>query len=367
MPNGHQIELLKRKNFRSTVNGDTVTLFTLRNKNGCVAQFTNYGARWLSMWIPDKNNQWADVVLGFESLDGYLNANERYHGAIVGRVCGRIDNGTFQLAEINYQLANNDLFGKPVRNHLHGGFDGFSFRVWRGRVSVNAEGEEELGLTLVSKDGEEGYPGNLNVNVRYTLGNNNTMRIHYSAYADKATIVNLTNHAYFNLHGDMAKDVLDHLVCIYSDHSIECDDELIPAGDIISIKDTPIDFTHPRTIGSRIDESFPGQLFSGKGYSVSYVLNESNKALRLAATVEEQESGRAIELYTDQPVIQFYNAWLFDGTDVGKGGKQYVRSSGLALEAQGFPDAPNHFAFPSIVLLPGEEYRQTTIYRFLTK
>ncbi len=367
MPEGHQMELLKTENFKGTVNGQAVALFTLRNQNGHVAQFTNYGARWLSMWVPDKNNQWADVVLGFESLDGYLNAKEKYHGAIVGRVCGRIGKGTFELDGVNYQLANNDLFGKPIRNHLHGGSGGFSFQAWQGQVSMNNEGEEELALTLFSKDGEEGYPGNLKVNVRYTLGNDNSMRINYSARTDKATIVNLTNHAYFNLHGAMDDDVLDHFVCIYSNHSVKCDDELIPTGDMISIKDTPLDFTHPRTIGSRVNESFPGQLFSGKGYAVFYVLNESDNVLQLAATVEEKEHGRVIEVYTDQPGIQFYNAWLFDGTDVGKNGKRYLSSSGLALEAQGFPDAPNQSKFPSITLLPGEEYQQTTIYRFLTK
>lgn len=361
------MELLKTENFRSTVNGVEITLFTLRNKNGHVAQFTNYGARWLSMWTPDKSNQWADVVLGFESLDGYLNAKEKYHGAIVGRVCGRIHGGTFELGGINYQLATNDLFGKPIRNHLHGGFDGFSFRVWQGQVSMNNEGEEELALTLVSKDGEEGYPGNLKVTVRYTLGNDNSIRINYSAHTDKVTIVNLTNHAYFNLHGDAAKDVLSHFVRIYSTNSVECGDELIPTGHIISIKDTPLDFIHPQTIGSRINESFSGQLFPGKGYAVSYVLNESNKALRLAATLEEKENGRIMEVYTDQPGIQFYNAWLFDGTDIGKNGQRYVSSSGLALEAQGFPDAPNQSQFPSITLFPGEEYQQTTIYRFLIK
>lgn len=359
------MKLLNPAHFERTVNGKKATLFTLRNRNGCVAQFTNYGARWLSMWVPDKNGHWLDTVLGFESLDGYLNANEKYHGAVVGRVCGRIDKGTFQLGKIDYRLANNDLFGNPVKNHLHGGFEGFSARVWCGGVSVNAEGEEELGLTLDSKDGEEGYPGNLKVNVRYTLGNDDSMRIMYSAYTDQATIVNLTNHAYFNLHGNRGKDVLDHIVCIDSDQSVECNDELIPTGNIIPIKHTPVDFTRPRAIGDRINESFPGHLFSGKGYAVSYVLNGSQNTLRLAATVKESEGGRAIELYTDQPVIQFYNAWLFDGTDVGKGGKAYARSSGLALEAQAFPDAPNHAQFPSIVLFPGEEYRQTTIYRFL--
>jgi aldose 1-epimerase len=361
------MELLKKENFSGIIDDREIRLFTLRNKKGCVAQFTNYGARWLSMWTPDKNGGWADVVLGFESLDEYLTAKEKYYGAIVGRVCGRINEGTFELDKTRYQLANNDLFGEPVRNHLHGGFEGFSFKVWTGVMLLTGQDEEALELTFLSKDGEEGYPGNLEVKVTYTLGNDNSMKINYSAYTDKTTIVNLTSHAYFNLHGDMNKNVLDHFIGICADRSVECDEELIPTGNIISIKDTPLDFTRPQKIGARVNESFPGQLFKGKGYAVSYVLNQSGHTLPLAATVEEKESGRAIEIYTDQPGIQFYNAWLFDGTDVGKSGQRYVSSSGLALEAQGFPDAPNHSKFPSIVLLPGEEYRQTTIYRFLVR
>lgn len=304
------MELLKEDNFQGTVKGEEVQLFTLHNKKGCVAQFTNYGARWLSMWAPDKNDHRADVVLGFESLDAYLNAKEKYYGAIVGRVCGRIDKGAFELDGIKYQLANNDLFGKPVKNHVHGGFDGFSFRVWSGKTLLNKQGEEELEFTLFSKDGEEGYPGNLEVKVTYTLRDDNSIRINYSAHTDKTTIINLTNHAYFNLHNDMNKDVLDHFICIHSESSVECDNELIPTSNIISVKDTPLDFNIPQTIGSRIHQSFPGQLFKGKGYVVSYILNESNDALRLAATVEEKESGRIMQVYTDQPGLQFYSGWV---------------------------------------------------------
>ncbi len=360
-----ELELLKEENFDATINSRKVSIFTLRNRNGCIAQFSNYGARWLSMWVPDKNNRWADVVLGFESLDGYMNAKEKYHGAVVGRVCGRINNGTFDLNGIKYQLANNDSFGMPGNNHLHGGFGGFSFQVWSGKSSVNDQGEEALELTFFSKDGEDGYPGNLEVKVLYTLGNDNSMKITYSACTDKATIVNMTNHAYFNLHGNMSKTVLDHYICIHAENSIECNDQLIPTGNIIPVKETPLDFTCSVTIGARINESSPGQLFPGKGYVVSYVLNEVGRSLQLAAIIKEKENGRVMEVYTDQPCIQFYNAWLFDGTDTGKNGQRFIKSSGFALEAQGFPDAPNHPLFPSIALLPGEEYRQTTIYRFL--
>lgn len=358
------MELLKEENFRSNINGEEVRLFTLRNKNGCVAQFTNYGARWLSMWVPDKNGKWDDVILGFDNMNDYLTASEKYYGAVVGRVCGRIGKGIFELGGVKYQLTNNDLFGSSLKNHLHGGFDGFSFQVWKGVILVTDRGEDAVEFHYLSKDGEEGYPGNIEVKVRYTLGNDNSMQINYSAHTDKATIVNLTNHAYFNLHGDMNKSVLDHFVWINSENSVECDNELIPTGNIISIKDTALDFTRPITIGSRVGESFPGQLFPGKGYVVYYVLNKSGKTLQLAATVEENKTGRIMEVYTDQPGIQLYNAWLFDGSDIGKNGCRYHSGAGLALEAQGFTDAPNHSGFPSVSLLPGREYNQQTIYKF---
>lgn len=361
------MKLLVKENFERRIGEKDVGLFTLKNKNGTVAQFTNYGARWLSLWIPDKNNEWADVILGFESLNGYLEAKEKYYGAIVGRVCGRIDQGTFLLNENAYRLANNDLFGEPLRNHLHGGDRGFSFQVWDAETERNDKGEETLELKYFSKDGEEGYPGNLQVKVVYSLTDDNELIIDYSATADQSTIVNLTNHAYFNLHGDGSKNVLDHFLYISADKVIESNEQLIPTGNIISVAGTPLDFTHLQKIGSRIDESFPGQLFAGKGYAVAYVLNKADRSLQLAAKVEERESGRVMELYTDQPCLQFYNAWLMDGTDTGKNGEPYYASAGFALEAQGYPDAPNHPGFPSLILNPGDAYRQTTIYRFSVK
>ena len=358
------MKLLKKEKFQRTIGSKDVELFILKNKNGCVAQFSNYGARWLSMWVQDKNNKWADVVLGFENLEGYQDAKEKYYGAIVGRVCGRIDQGTFSLNGKNYHLANNDLFGKPKRNHLHGGVKGFSFQVWDPKIGRNDKGEETLELTYFSKGMEEGYPGNLHSKVVYTLSSDNEMVIDYSATVDESTIINLTNHVYFNLHGDMSQNVLDHFLYVSGEKAIESNEQLIPTGNVIHVLNTPLDFTHSQKIGSRIHESFPGQLFSGKGYVVAYVLNKTDPALQLAAKVEEKKSGRVLELYTDQPCLQFYNAWLMDGTDIGKNGEQYNSSAGLALEAQGYPDAPNHSKFPSIVLKPGETYRQKTIYRF---
>ena len=359
------LNLLKDENFEDRIDGKEVRLFTLRNKNGFAAQFTNYGARWLSMWVPDKNNGWADVMLGFENLSGYMNAKERYYGAIVGRVCGRIGKGSFSLNGQIYRLANNDLFGNMTKNHLHGGVKGFSFQVWNAEQVKSNDEEDALVFTYLSVAGEEGYPGNLEVKVIYTLTNKNEIKIDYSAHADKTTIINLTNHAYFNLHGDMAQTVMDHFLCIPSNSAIECNDQLTPTGKVIPVLNTPLDFTHSQKIGSRIHENFPGQLFPGKGYAVGFVLNEDGTPLKLAASVEEKKSGRLLQVYTDQPSLQFYNAWLFDGSDLGKNGQRYYGSSGFALEAQGFPDAPNHSNFPPIFLEPGQVYHQETIYRFL--
>lgn len=361
------MELLKEENFRGIINGAEVKLFTLRNKNGCVAQFTNYGARWLSMWVPDKNNEWNDVILGFDNMNDYLTATEKYYGAVVGRVCGRISGGHFSLNGITYSLSNNDVFGRPVKNHLHGGDKGFSFQVWDAELIKNKEGEETLVLDYLSKDGEEGYPGNLKVKVTYSLSDDNAINIHYTASCDQPTVINLTNHAYFNLSGNMDQDVLEHFLFINAGKIIECNEELVPTGKIASIENTALDFTRPTTIGMRIHENFPGQLFAGKGYAVTYILNQPGKAASLSARVMEKKSGRTMEVYTSQTCLQLYNAWLFDGSDTGKNGCRYYSGTGLALETQGYTDAPNHFNFPPVLLLPGTEYKQETIYKFLVE
>lgn len=359
------MELLKEENFRHIIDDKKTGLFTLRNKNGCVAQFTNYGARWLSMWVPDRNGKWDDVILGFDKLDGYLSANDRYHGAVVGRVCGRISGGQFSLGGITYSLSNNDIFGKPVKNHLHGGDRGFSFQVWDAEVVKNNKDEEMLVLNYFSKDGEEGYPGNLKVTVTYTLSGDNTVKMQYIANCDQFTVINLTNHAYVNLSGNRADHVLNHLLFIHANTAIDCNDELVPTGKLIPVKNTALDFTRSVPIGARIHENIPGQLYSSRGYNVAYILQQINPILQPSAVVTDTDSGRRMELLTDQPVLQLYNAWLFDGTDIGKNGKKYEASAGLALEAQGYTDAPNHTNFPSVALTPGDTYRQETIYRFL--
>lgn len=361
------MELLKEENFSRIINGAAVKLFTLGNKNGCVAQFTNYGARWLCMWVPDRNGKRDDVILGFDNINDYLTAKEKYYGAVVGRVCGRIGGGQFSLNGITYSLSNNDIFGDPVKNHLHGGINGFSFQVWDAELAKNEEGEETLALHYFSKDGEEGYPGNLEVKVTYTLGNDNAIHIRYTASCDRPTVINLTNHAYFNLSGNMEQSVVEHSLFINAGKAIECNNELIPTGKIVSIENTPLDFMQPATIGLRIHENVPGQLFGGKGYAVTYILNPSGKTASLSARVTEKKSGRAMEVYTSQACLQLYNAWLFDGSDTGKNGYRYHSGAGLALETQGYTDAPNHSGFPPVSLLPGTEYNQQTIYKFLVQ
>jgi aldose 1-epimerase len=252
-----------------------------------------------------------------------------------------------------------------VKNHLHGGFTGFSNRVWDAKKGRNENGEETLELTYFSKDKEEGYPGNVSVQLVYTLTDDNAVEITFTATTDQTTIITLTSHPYFNLLGNMNRNVLNHVLYINADHAIECNQHLIPTGNIISILNTPLDFTQPQAIGARLHQDFPGQLFPGKGYVVAYALNKSDPKVHLAARVEEKETGRQMEVYTDQPSLQLYTAWLFDGREKGKYGERYNAGAGLALEAQGYPDAPNHSQFPPIILKPEAVYRHKTIYRFL--
>lgn len=361
------MKLLNEQHFSGRVNGAAVKLFTLRNRNGCVAQFTNYGARWLSMWVPDRNGDWDDVVLGFEHINDYLNASEKYHGAVVGRTCGRIRGGQFKMNNNIFRLSQNDTLGNPEKNHLHGGFNGFSFQVWEGSLYKNKDSEETLVLHYLSKDGEEGYPGNLKVTVTYTLSNSNEIRIAYAATCDRTTPINLTNHTYFNLSGHREEHVMNHLLFVNAESVLTCDDTFTPTGGFRQVINTALDFTRLATIGSGTGEDLPGVLFTGKGYNAAYVLNHQDSVAIARAVVISTVSGRKLELYTDQPVLQLYNAWFFDGTDTGKHHRKYTAGAGLALEAQGYTDAPNHAAFPPIFLHPGQEYQQQTIYKFLVQ
>ncbi len=341
---------IEKKEFGNLPDGQKVDLYILKNPGGVQAKITNYGAILVSLEIPDKNSEFADITLGYDDLGGYLDETP-YFGATVGRYANRIKGAVFTLNEKEYQLAknNND-------NHLHGGIKGFDKRVWHAEPF---EKEDSAGVTFsyVSPDGEEGYPGNLSCTVTYTLTENNELRIDYKAETDKATPVNLTHHSYFNLKGQGSSDILDHDLFINADKYTPVDGELIPTGEILPVKGTPLDFTSPTAIGERI-EQVPG------GYDHNFVLNGEQGTLRLAARVLEPESGRVMEIHTTEPGIQFYSGNFLDGTIKGKSEKIYEKHSGFCLEPQHFPDSPNHPEFPSTVLEPGEKYSTTTVFKF---
>jgi aldose 1-epimerase len=314
-------------------------VYTLRNNRGFEVSVTSYGGAITSLKTP------GDIVLGFETLDEYVR-NPRYFGALIGRHANRIARGRFSLNGVEYQLPCNN-----GANHLHGGFNGFDKRDWTVR-----EDDNTLHLTYFSKDGEEGYPGNLSAFVDYTL-RDNELRIDYRATTDRDTIVNLTNHSYFNLRG--AGTILDHELTLNADHFTPVSEDLIPTGEIKSVEGTPWDFRKAKAIGSDLDD-VPG------GYDHNFVLRDWDATLRLAARLYEPTSGRALEILTTEPGIQFYSGNFLDGSFIGKNGIAYEKYTGLCLEPQHFPDAPNHPNFPSTVLRSGEEYRHQTIYRFLS-
>lgn len=335
-------------------------LITLKNRHGLVAQFTNYGARWVSMWVPGNNGDFDDILLGFDTLVGYMNAGEQYHGAIVGRVCGRIKNACFTLNGKEYKLESNDAYGTPVRNHLHGGLSAFHSRMWK----VKAEKPDSVTFSLFSPDGEEGYPGNLTVYVTYTLTEDNVLRMECNAETDHPTLVNLTNHAFFNMQGDRsAKGFPQQKLTLCSNAIVACNEELIPTGEISSVADTYLDFTSPKTMDEAI-ASADSAVKKNKGFSTAFVLDKEEKTFGLAAVLEDEISGHRMEIYTNQPSLQVYNGYFMDGTDIGKNNTPYYSGAGIALEPQGFPDAPNHPQFPTICIDKGNEYKHVAEYRF---
>jgi aldose 1-epimerase len=338
--------------------------YTLTNSNGVVVKVTNYGGIITEIHVPDKNRQMGDVALGFDKLDGYLspaykNSNPNF-GAIIGRYGNRIAKGKFTLDGVEYTLATNN-----GENHLHGGTVGFGSVVWDAKPVEGAEGNA-IELTYFSKDGEEGYPGNLQVTVTYTLTDDNELKIDYSAVTDKATPCNLTNHSYFNLSAGMQTTIANHELVIFADKYTEVDGGLIPTGNLPDVADTPMDFTSPYQIGERIDADFE-QLKLGGGYDHNWVLRSNDGSLALAATVYEPESGRFMEVFTTEPGVQFYAGNFLDGTLIGKNSVRYQRRSGLCLETQHFPDSPNQPDFPSTILQPGQTYKTQTVYRFSVK
>lgn len=346
--------------FGKTSDGQEVSLYTLRNQSGMEVKITNYGGTITSIKVKDRNGKFGDVVLGFDNLDGYLSkTNKSYFGAIIGRYANRIAHGAFVLDGHRYQVPTND-----GPNSLHGGLRGFDKRVWDAK-DVSAAGTPELELHYLSRDGEEGFPGNLSVTVRYSLGEENDLRIDYSATTDKDTVLNLTNHSYFNLAGPGSGEILNHKLTLQADQFTPIDQTLIPTGAIQSVSGTPLDFRKPTAIGSRINQDDP-QLKFAKGYDHNFVLNRSGHELSLAAKVEEPHSGRVLEVRTTQPGIQFYSGNFLNGSVQGIGGAYNFRSA-LCLETQHYPDSPNHPNFPSAVLRPREQFHQTTVFRFSTE
>lgn len=337
---------------------DSIKSYTLKNKNGMEVKFTNYGAIVTSIKVPDREGHFADVALGYGSVEGYINAIDRpYFGAIVGRYGNRIAKGKFTIDGKEYSLKTNN-----GENHLHGGLMGFDKVVWNGEVV----GKNAVRFSYLAKDGEEGYPGNLSVQVTYTLTDDNELRIDYHATTDKKTPVNLTNHTYFNLAGEGAPTILDHELMINADAFTPIDKGLIPLGEIRPVESTPFDFRKAKAIGRDIGVESQ-QLAYGLGYDHNWVLNKGKGGMTLAATVYDPKSGRFMEVFTDEPGIQFYCGNFLDGRLVGKSGKVYNYRSALCLETQHYPDSPNQPAFPSTILEPGQTYATTTIYKFGVK
>ncbi len=350
-----EVKNIEKVVFGSLPDGSEADLYILKNAAGMEVRISNYGGIITHWTAPDKEGRYADITLGCDSLSGYLKGVP-YFGALVGRFGNRIANGKFTLDGKEYTLAKNN-----GPNSLHGGIKGFDKALWQ---ATPLDGEEpQLKLRYVSADGEEGFPGTLTTEVTYTLRKDNALSIDYSATTDKPTVVNLTNHAYFNLSGDMSKDVLEHEVEIKADRFLPVDQTLIPTGELRPVAGTPFDFTKAKKIGADINAD-DQQIKFGGGYDHCWVFADSSNTLKQVATVYEPGSGRVMEVFTTEPATQFYTGNFLDGTVTGKGGIAYQHRSGFCLETEHYPDAPNQPAFPSTGLKPGETYKTTTVYKF---
>lgn len=348
---------ISKKDFEKVIDGKQVSLWTLTNTNGLELTVTNYGGKVVSLLVPDRKGDFVDVVTGYKNIGDYEKSKEIYFGAAIGRYGNRIAKGRFVLDSVEYQLPVNN-----GENHLHGGPKGFHNVVW----NVAQPDASTLVLTYLSADGEEGYPGNLQVKMTYKLTDDNAFRIDYEATTDKATIANITHHSYFNLNGEGNGSINDHELFIDADLYTPTDAGLIPTGAIDSVAGTPMDFRTPIAIGARVDDDFEA-LKLGKGYDHNFILNKQNTGIRLAATLYAPQTGIVMDVLTEQPAIQFYGGNFMDGTEIGKSGKPYGFREGLCLETQHYPDSPNHPDFPTTVLRPGETYTHTCIYKFSVK
>lgn len=349
---------ITKRYFGDTDNGIKIDIFTLNNANGVTAEITNFGGVIVSLKVPDKEGKSEDIVLGYDSLEGYLKNNPHF-GAIIGRHANRIENACFEINGRLYNVTKNE--GK---NQLHGGLKGFDKVIWKPEI-VTKDGGESLVLTYKSVDKEEGYPGNLDVKVTYSLSEDNALKINYCAVSDKDTVVNLTNHSYFNLSGHNSGSILNHKVMINADKFTPADEYSLPTGEIVQAAGTPMDFTKLKTVGQDINKDYD-QLIFGQGYDHNWVLNTNGDIKDIAAEVLDENSGRIMEVYTTMPGIQFYTANYLDDpkTGVGKDGTVYKKGGALCLETQYFPNSLKHKNFPSPILKAGEKYNHTTIYKF---
>jgi aldose 1-epimerase len=350
--------MVNQVDFITTIEGKPVELYNLKNSNGMVVQITNYGGKIVSIIVPDKDGNFDDVVTGYDNIEGYISGENSF-GATIGRYGNRIANGKFVLDGVEYSLAQNN--GK---NHIHGGLKNFSNTVWD--VVKNGTTDQKLTLHYLSMDGEEGYPGNLDVRVVFTLSEKNELIIDYNATTDKKTIINLTNHSYFNLAGGNFQPVYNHKLQISAKQFVPGDNELIPLGEFWDVANTPMDFNNSTPIGQRINDDYD-QLKIGGGYDHTFVLANDHEELIKYAEVTEPETGRTMECWTTEPGVQLYTASHLNGSRAGKKGVKYQKHSAFCLETHHYPDSPNQPQFPSTTLTPDEMYKTTSIYKFGTK
>lgn len=357
--NRQEIKLVDADNFTTSINGKNVNLYTLKSKNGMTMQVTNYGGHVVSLWVPDKNGQFDDIVLGHNTLKEYIDyEGERFIGCVVGRYANRIANGQFYIDSMRYNIPQNNN-----GQSLHGGLKGLDQVIW----DVDSVTPNKISLSYTSPDGEEGYPGTLKLNMNYSLTDDNEFIIQYYATTDKPTVINLSHHGFFNLKGEGKGSINDHLLTIHADSITPVNEVLIPTGQLMAVEGTPFDFRKATAIGKRVDTDNE-QLKNANGYDHNWVLNrKSTYDIELAASVYEPSSGRYLEVFTDQPGLQFYGGNFFNGSGKGKYSPTIDYREALALETQKFPDSPNQPNFPSTRLNPGETYRHTCIYKFSVK